>query len=100
MRYGCHFENGEEEEEEEKEMNESDNNVVDHDDNKQSEEEKKEDSNQLKELKYAGSKEDGEWIASTNTIRIENEQRIYERLISKMGVFRWQGSQLSMIMIH
>ena len=101
MKYGCHFEN----DEEEKKMYESDYNVVDHDDSdetelEETEEEEEEKKEDLKDIKYAGSKEDREWIASTNTIKIENEQRIYERLISKMGVFRWQGSQLSVYIIY
>lgn len=42
---------------------------------------------------YAGTAQDIEWMEHTNHIDIKLEQKIYDKLLEKMGHFKWQSSQ-------
>eukprot|EP01084_Bolivina_argentea_P109345 195452_1 len=57
-----------------------------------------EEKHQLKtpNVKYIGRNEDKKWIESIerlhNPYQKHNQKNIYERLVKKMGVYRWQGT--------
>ena len=56
-------------------------------------EEKEEEENyRIKSEKYLGAQEDKEWMDNIRNIAFTEEQKIYSKLVEKMGVFKWQSS--------
>ena len=53
----------------------------------------------IKSNKYLGAKEDKEWMDNIRDIPLSQEQKIYNKLVEKMGVFKWQSSHGMLLLL-